>query len=93
MSSNPSITSIAPSRLAPDSAISLAVRVGGGNRTVIKYVQSNSQLQVDLTSSGNISYDPAAGVVHVTSFSPDTDGVVHVRVLVDEFSVGDKVRW
>jgi sucrose-6-phosphate hydrolase SacC (GH32 family) len=69
------------------STLSLAVRVGGTDQTVIRYVQSSGQLQVDRTSSGNISYDPNAGGVHVANLQPDTNGVVQVRVLVDECSV------
>ena len=69
------------------STLSLAVRVGGTDQTVIRYVQSSAELQVDRTSSGNISYDPAAGGVHVENFQPDANGVVNVRVLVDECSV------
>jgi sucrose-6-phosphate hydrolase SacC (GH32 family) len=69
------------------STLSLAVRVGGTDQTVIRYVQFSGQLQVDRTSSGNISYDPNAGGVHVANLQPDTNGVVQVRVLVDECSV------
>ena len=72
---------------SPGSTLSLAVRVGGNDKTVIRYVQSNNQLQVDRTSSGNISYDPAGGGVHIASFQPEADGTVHLRVLVDECSV------
>lgn len=72
---------------AADSTLSLAVRVGGTDQTVIRYVQSSGQLQVDRTSSGNISYDPAAGSVHTVALSPDANGVVEIRVLVDECSV------
>lgn len=61
--------------------------MGGTDQTVIRYVQSSEQLQVDRTSSGNISYDPAAGGVHVQTFQPDANGVVHLRALVDECSV------
>jgi sucrose-6-phosphate hydrolase SacC (GH32 family) len=72
---------------AAGSTLSLAVRVGGSDQTVIRYVQSSRQLQVDRTSSGDISYDPAAGGVHTVSLSPDANGVVELRVLVDECSV------
>ncbi|KAH8810699.1 endoinulinase [Xylogone sp. PMI_703] len=69
------------------STLSLAVRVGGSDQTVIRYVQSSKQLQVDRTSSGNISYDPAAGGVHSEALQPNSDGVVQLRVLVDTCSV------
>ncbi|OBT39063.1 hypothetical protein VE00_10446 [Pseudogymnoascus sp. WSF 3629] len=72
---------------AAGSTLSLGVRVGGTDQTVIRYVQSSGQLQVDRTSSGNISYDPAAGGVHAQTFKPDVNGVVQLRVLVDECSV------
>lgn len=72
---------------AAGSTLSLAVRVGGTDETVIRYVQSSGELQVDRTSSGDVSYDPNAGGVHVETFWPGADGVVRLRVLVDECSV------
>ena len=73
--------------LGEGSTISLAVRKGTSEQTVIRYAQSNSTLSVDRNASGNISYDPAAGGVHTATFSADSDGAVHLRVLVDECSV------
>jgi levanase/fructan beta-fructosidase len=67
--------------------LSLAVRVAGTDRTVIRYVESSWQLQVDRTSSGNISYDAAAGGVHTAIFEPEDDGTVNLHVLVDTCSV------
>ncbi|KAH8906870.1 glycosyl hydrolase family protein [Coniochaeta sp. PMI_546] len=72
---------------AAGTTLSLAVRVGGSDQTIIKYVQSSGQLQVDRGSSGNIGYDPAAGGVHVANLQPDASGTVRLRVLVDECSV------
>ncbi|KFY24618.1 hypothetical protein V491_02077, partial [Pseudogymnoascus sp. VKM F-3775] len=72
---------------AAGSTLSLAVRKGGSEQTVIKYVQSNSQVSVDRNQSGNISYDSAAGGVHTTTFQPDASGAVHLRVLVDQCSL------
>ncbi|KAB5550825.1 glycosyl hydrolase family protein [Coniochaeta sp. 2T2.1] len=69
------------------STLSLAVRVGGADQTVIRYVQASGQLQVDRSSSGNVGYDPAAGGVHVANLRADGNGVVNLRVLVDECSV------
>ncbi|KFY54637.1 hypothetical protein V496_07217 [Pseudogymnoascus sp. VKM F-4515 (FW-2607)] len=69
------------------STLSLVVRKGGSEQTVIKYDQSNGQVSVDRNQSGNISYDAAAGGVHVATFSPDASGVVQLRVLVDECSL------
>lgn len=69
------------------STLSLAVRKGGSEQTVIKYAQSSGTLTVDRNTSGNISYDSAAGGIHTTTFWADSSGVVHLRVLVDECSV------
>ncbi|KAM0196106.1 hypothetical protein ACHAPQ_010872 [Fusarium lateritium] len=69
------------------SVLSLAVRKGSSEQTVIKYSQSDNTLSVDRSKSGNISYNSAAGGVHKAIFSPDSDGVVHLRVLVDTCSV------
>ncbi|RYP43025.1 hypothetical protein DL770_011884 [Monosporascus sp. CRB-9-2] len=69
------------------STLSLAVRKGGSEQTVISYAQSNGALSVDRNASGDISYDPAAGGVHSTTFSADASGVVQLRALVDECSV------
>lgn len=69
------------------STLSLAVRKGGSQQTVIRYVQSSGQLSVDRTASGNIGYDPAAGGVHTASFQADANGKVQLRVLVDESSI------
>jgi levanase/fructan beta-fructosidase len=67
--------------------LSLAVRKAASEQTIIQYDQSNSSISVDRTTSGDISYDPAAGGVHSTSLKPDGSGVIHLRVLVDTCSV------
>ncbi|KAH8693061.1 glycosyl hydrolase family protein [Talaromyces proteolyticus] len=72
---------------APGSTLSLSVRKGGSQQTVIKYVQSNQQLSVDRNASGNISYDPAAGGIHTATLQADANGQVQLRVLVDECSL------
>lgn len=72
---------------SPGSTLSLAVRVGGSERTVISCVQCSNQLRVDRTSSGDTSYDPAAGGVHTATFQAAADGTVYLRVLVNECSV------
>ncbi|KAH9204205.1 glycosyl hydrolase family protein [Leptodontidium sp. 2 PMI_412] len=72
---------------AAGSTLSLAVRKGGSQQTVIRYVQSSGQLSVDRTASGNTGYDPAAGGVHTATFQPGADGKVQLRVLVDESSI------
>jgi len=72
---------------AVGSTLSLAVRKGGSQQTVIKYVQSSGQLSVDRTASGNTGYDPAAGGIHSASFQAASDGKVQLRVLVDESSI------
>jgi sucrose-6-phosphate hydrolase SacC (GH32 family) len=74
-------------KLADGATLSLSVRKGGSEETIIRYAQSSGELSVDRNASGNISYDPAAGGVHVATFSPDANGVVRLRVLVDECSV------
>lgn len=61
---------------AAGSTLFLAVRKDGPEQTVIRYVQSSEQLSVDRTASGNVSYDPATGGVHVATFPPDANGVV-----------------
>ncbi|KFA81228.1 hypothetical protein S40288_07884 [Stachybotrys chartarum IBT 40288] len=72
---------------APGATLSLAVRKGGSEQTVISYAQPDNTLSVDRNASGNISYDPAAGGVHRAALSPDESDVVRVRILVDECSV------
>lgn len=72
---------------SPGSTVSLAVRKGGSQQTVIRYIQSNGQLSVDRNASGNTSYDAAAGGVHTAALRAGADGKVQLRVLVDECSV------
>jgi sucrose-6-phosphate hydrolase SacC (GH32 family) len=72
---------------AAGSTLVLAVRKGGNEQTLIKYSQSRKELSVDRNASGNTGYDPAAGGIHVAALQAGSDGVVHVRVLVDECSV------
>lgn len=72
---------------AAGSTLTLAVRKGGNEQTLIKYSQSRNELSVDRNASGNTGYDPAAGGVHVAALQADSNGVVHVRILVDECSV------
>jgi sucrose-6-phosphate hydrolase SacC (GH32 family) len=72
---------------ASGSTLSLAVRKGGSEQTLIKYAESSKALYVDRDRSGNTGYDPAAGGIHEASLAPDATGVVKVRVLVDECSV------
>jgi sucrose-6-phosphate hydrolase SacC (GH32 family) len=72
---------------AQGSTLSLSVRKGGSQQTVIEYVQSNNQLSVDRNESGNTSYDPAAGGVHSAALHADENGKVQLRVLVDECSI------
>nr|BAA12320.1 endo-inulinase precursor [Talaromyces purpureogenus]BAA12321.1 endo-inulinase precursor [Talaromyces purpureogenus] len=67
--------------------LSLAVRKGGSEQTVIRYSQSNSTLSVDRTASGDISYDPAAGGIHSAQLARDNTELVYLRVLVDTCSV------
>ncbi|QKX59934.1 uncharacterized protein TRUGW13939_07076 [Talaromyces rugulosus] len=67
--------------------LSLAVRKGGSEQTVIRYSQSNSTLSVDRTASGDISYDPAAGGVHSAQLAQDNTELVHIWALVDTCSV------
>ncbi|ODQ71402.1 hypothetical protein LIPSTDRAFT_55516 [Lipomyces starkeyi NRRL Y-11557] len=69
------------------STLSLSVRKGGSQQTVIEYIQSNNQLSVDRNASGDISYDPAAGGVHTAALQTDANGKVQLRVLVDECSI------
>lgn len=69
------------------STVSLAVRKGGDQQTVIRYAESGGVLSTDRTASGNIGYDPAAGGVHNATLSAGSDGVVSLRVLVDECSI------
>ncbi|EHA19510.1 Inulinase [Aspergillus niger ATCC 1015] len=69
------------------SVLSLAVRKGASEQTVIKYTQSDATLSVDRTESGDISYDPAAGGVHTAKLEEDGTGLVSIRVLVDTCSV------
>lgn len=72
---------------AAGSTLSLAVRKGGSEQTLINYTQSSAQMSVDRSSSGDISYDPNAGGVHVANLQPDTTGAVQLRVLVDTCSL------
>ncbi|KAF2010227.1 glycoside hydrolase family 32 protein [Aaosphaeria arxii CBS 175.79] len=69
------------------SKLSLSVRRGGSEETVISYAQSGGILSVDRRASGDISWDPAAGGIHSVALSPNASGVVHLRALVDECSV------
>jgi sucrose-6-phosphate hydrolase SacC (GH32 family) len=69
------------------STLSLSVRKGGSQQTLIEYVQSNNQLSVDRNSSGDTSYDPAAGGIHTANLQADANGKVQLRVLVDECSI------
>ncbi|KAL2821675.1 glycosyl hydrolase [Aspergillus granulosus] len=70
-----------------DAVLSLAVRKAGSQETVIQYNRSNETLSVDRTTSGNISYDSAAGGIQSAPLLPDASGVVRIRVLVDTCSV------
>ncbi|KAF2143949.1 glycoside hydrolase family 32 protein [Aplosporella prunicola CBS 121167] len=70
-----------------DSNLSLSVRKGESEETVIIYAQSSGTVSVDRRASGDISWDPAAGGVHSAPLSPDASGVVQLRALVDECSV------
>jgi sucrose-6-phosphate hydrolase SacC (GH32 family) len=72
---------------AQGSTLSLSVRKGGSQQTVIKYVQSNKELSVDRNASGNTSYDPAAGGVHTATLQADANEMVQLRVLIDECSI------
>ncbi|KAL3481055.1 glycosyl hydrolase family protein [Aspergillus californicus] len=72
---------------AQGSTLSLSVRRGGSQQTVITYVHSNRRLSVNRNASGNTGYDPAAGGVHSATLQAAADGKVHLRVLVDECSV------
>lgn len=72
---------------SPGSTLSLAVRKAGSQQTVIRYVQSSRQLSVDRNSSGNISYDSAAGGVHTATVQSGANGEVQLRVLVDVCSL------
>ncbi|KAE8347870.1 hypothetical protein BDV24DRAFT_146635 [Aspergillus arachidicola] len=74
-------------RPAVSSILSLAVRKGASEQTVIKYTQSTSTLSVDRTASGDISYDPAAGGVHDAKLQVEDTGIVHIRALIDTCSV------
>ncbi|KAJ5963097.1 glycosyl hydrolase [Penicillium waksmanii] len=67
--------------------LSLAVRKAASEQTIIQYEQTTSSISVDRTTSGNISYDPAAGGVHSATLKPDGSGVIQLRVLVDTCSV------
>ena len=75
---------------------SLVVRVGETEQTVIRYVQSSGQLQVDRSLSGNIGYDPATVWFILQISQPDVNGIVRLQVLLDECSVevlAGQVRW
>ncbi|KAF2438688.1 glycoside hydrolase family 32 protein [Karstenula rhodostoma CBS 690.94] len=69
------------------STLSLSVRKGEPEQTVISYTQSDGTLSVGRRASGDISWVPAAGSVHSAVFTADTNGVVRLRVLVDICSV------
>lgn len=69
------------------STLSLAVRKAGEQQTVIRYAEASGVLSTDRTGSGNIGYDPAAGGVHNATLSKGSDGIAHLRVLVDECSI------
>ncbi|OKP07876.1 Extracellular endo-inulinase inuA [Penicillium subrubescens] len=69
------------------STLSLAVRKGGSEQTFVNYTQSSAQMSVDRNLSGDISYDPNAGGVHVAKLQPDATGAVQLRVLVDTCSL------
>lgn len=73
--------------LGEGSTLSLAVRKGESEQTVISYAQSDGTLSMDRSESGNIEYDEGAGGVHSTALQPDANGQVRLRVLVDECSV------
>ncbi|KAB8227960.1 glycosyl hydrolase family protein [Aspergillus alliaceus] len=72
---------------SPGSTLSLAVRKAGSQQTLIRYAQSSKQLSVDRNTSGNISYDSAAGGVHTATVHPGANGEVQLRVLVDTCSI------
>ncbi|KAJ0417657.1 glycosyl hydrolase family protein [Aspergillus carlsbadensis] len=72
---------------SPGSTLTLAVRKQGSQQTLIRYIQSTNKLSVDRNASGNTAYDPAAGGVHTVTLHPGSNGVVHLRVLVDVCSV------
>jgi sucrose-6-phosphate hydrolase SacC (GH32 family) len=72
---------------SPGSTLTLAVRKGGSQQTLVRYVQSSNQLSVDRNASGNTSYDSAAGGVHTATVRPGANGEVHLRVLVDTCSI------
>ncbi|KAK4143406.1 glycosyl hydrolase [Dichotomopilus funicola] len=72
---------------SPGSTLSLAVRKAGSVQTLVNYMQSSQQLQVDRNASGNTSYDPAAGGVHTATLQPGSDGHVKLRVVVDVCSI------
>jgi levanase/fructan beta-fructosidase len=67
--------------------LSLAVRKAASEQTIIQYDQTTSSISVERTTSGDISYGPAAGGVHSASLNPDGSGIVHLRILVDTCSV------
>ncbi|KAH8779770.1 glycosyl hydrolase [Diaporthe sp. PMI_573] len=69
------------------STLSLAVRKGGDQQTVIRYSEPGGALSTDRTASGNIGYNPGAGGVHSSTLSATSDGTVELRVLVDECSI------
>ncbi|KAL2816586.1 glycosyl hydrolase [Aspergillus cavernicola] len=73
--------------IAEGSTLSLAVRKGESEQTIIQYDRSNAKMSVDRTASGDISYDLAAGGVHSASLEADGSDMVHIRVLVDICSV------
>ncbi|EED15731.1 inulinase, putative [Talaromyces stipitatus ATCC 10500] len=74
-------------RIDSGATLSLAVRKGGSEQTVIRYSQLNSTLSVDRTASGDISYDPAAKGVHSAQLAQENTELVHIWVLVDTCSV------
>ena len=72
---------------ADGSTLSLEVRKGDSEKTVISYSQADGKLSVDRSVSGNVAYDPAAGSVQAVAVAADSSGVVNLRVLVDECSL------
>lgn len=71
----------------PRSVLSLSVRKGTSEGTVISYTQSDGTLSLDRRASGDISWDPASGGINSVALSANASGVVRLRVLVDECSV------
>ena len=53
-----------------------AVRKVASAQTILQYVQESSSIFVDRMTSGDISYDHAAGRVHSTSLKSGGSGVI-----------------